>query len=159
MKAKNIEWDLDRESVYEAIDEAGAVVAAEILGITSEKYESISVDKRFFYLDYVLSDCTSRLYDFLKLPTEESIDTGIAEEDVVDYLTHEYGYCIKNLNIVNEVKLGTFTIDVTMQEDGKFDVYLAHEGSSGEHYKDVSADKIGELIAGDIECIAEAYQN
>ena len=54
--------------------------------------------------------------------------------------------------------LGTFTVDVELQPNGKFDVYIAHEGSSGEHYEDVSADRIGELVAGDIECIAEAYE-
>lgn len=55
--------------------------------------------------------------------------------------------------------LGTFTVDVKMQPNGKFDVYIAHEGSSGEHYIDVTADKIGELVAGDIECVTEAYLN
>ncbi len=56
------------------------------------------------------------------------------------------------------IDLGTFTIDVQLEENGKYDVYIAHEGSSGEHYTDVSADKIGELVAEDIECIAEGYQ-
>lgn len=56
------------------------------------------------------------------------------------------------------IDLGTFTVDVQLEENGKFDVYIAHEGSSGEHYTDVSADKIGELVAEDIECIAEGYQ-
>lgn len=55
------------------------------------------------------------------------------------------------------INLGTFSVDVQMQGNGKFDVYIAHEGSSGEHYTDVTADKIGELVAGDIECIAESY--
>ena len=55
------------------------------------------------------------------------------------------------------VDLGTFTVDVQIQDNGKFDVYIAHEGSSGEHYTDITADRIGELVAGDIECIAESY--
>ena len=53
--------------------------------------------------------------------------------------------------------LGSFTVDVQLQENGLYDVYIAHEGSSGEHYKDVSANRIGKLLAGDIECIAEGY--
>lgn len=53
--------------------------------------------------------------------------------------------------------LGSFTADVQKQENGLYDVYISHEGSSGEHYTDVTADKIGELIADDIECIAESY--
>ena len=57
------------------------------------------------------------------------------------------------------IDLGSFSVDVQLQENGKFDIYIAHEGSSGEHYTDVSADKIGELMAEDIECLAEGYQN
>ena len=60
---------------------------------------------------------------------------------------------------MNNIDLGTFTVDVQIQENGKFDIYIAHEGSSGEHYTDVTADKIGEIVADDIECIAEGYQN
>ena len=57
------------------------------------------------------------------------------------------------------IDIGTFSVDVQLQEDGKFDVYIAHEGSSGSHYFDVSADDIGRLVAEDIECFAEGYQN
>lgn len=57
------------------------------------------------------------------------------------------------------INLGIFTVDVQLQKNGKFDVYIAHEGNSGEHYEDVTADKIGELVADDIECIAEGYEN
>lgn len=60
---------------------------------------------------------------------------------------------------MNNIDLGTFTVDIQIQENGKFDIYIAHEGSSGEHYTDVTADKIGEIVADDIECIAEGYQN
>ena len=55
--------------------------------------------------------------------------------------------------------LGTFTAHVQLMSNGLFDVYLAHEGNSGEHYENVTVDRIGELLAGDIECIAEAYQD
>lgn len=53
--------------------------------------------------------------------------------------------------------LGTFSVDVKLQDDGKYDVYIAHEGSSGSHYTDVTADRIGDLIAEEVECVAEAY--
>ena len=55
------------------------------------------------------------------------------------------------------MNLGTFTVDVQITPDGKFDVYLEHEGSSGEHYVVDTADRVGELLADDIECITEAY--
>lgn len=56
------------------------------------------------------------------------------------------------------VDLGTFSVDVILQPNGKYDIWIAHEGSSGSHYKDISADKIGEYLAGEIESIAENYQ-
>ncbi len=67
------------------------------------------------------------------------------------------GLTVENHDNKN-IDLGTFTVDVQLQLDGTFDVYIAHEGSSGEHYKDINADKIGEFVAGDIECIAEEYK-
>lgn len=56
---------------------------------------------------------------------------------------------------MNKVDLGSFLVDVKMIANGVYDVYIAHEGSSGEHYTNVTADRIGELLAGDIECISE----
>ena len=55
------------------------------------------------------------------------------------------------------IDIGSFDVDVQLMEDGTFDVYLSHEGSSGEHYEHVSPDRIGELLAGDIEAVAENY--
>ena len=55
--------------------------------------------------------------------------------------------------------LGSFTVDVQMQDNGKFDIWVAHEGSSGAHYTDVTADEIGRITADEVECVAEAYQN
>ena len=51
--------------------------------------------------------------------------------------------------------LGTFTVDVELRENGLFDVYLAHEGSSGAHYVDVPLEKIGELVSDLVDCVAE----
>lgn len=56
------------------------------------------------------------------------------------------------------MELGVFTVNVTLQDNGLYDVYLAHEGNSGEHYTDVTSDRIGVLLADDIECIRESYE-
>ena len=50
-------------------------------------------------------------------------------------------------------KIGNFEVDVELMEDGTFDVYLSHDGSSGEHYGQVSANRIGSLLADDIEAV------
>lgn len=49
-------------------------------------------------------------------------------------------------------------VDVQIQDNGKFDVYINNEGDSGCHYEDVTADKIGELVAEEIEIRAEAVE-
>ena len=49
-------------------------------------------------------------------------------------------------------------VDVQIQDNGKFDVYINNEGDSGYHYEDVTADKIGELVAEEIEIRAEAVE-
>lgn len=54
-------------------------------------------------------------------------------------------------------QLCNLEVDVQMQDNGKFDVYISNEGDSGCHYTDVTADKIGELVAEEIEIRAEAY--
>lgn len=55
--------------------------------------------------------------------------------------------------------LGTFEVDVQLQENGLYDVYLAHDGSSGEHYKNISVNEIGKLLVEDIECVKDAYES
>lgn len=51
--------------------------------------------------------------------------------------------------------LGTFSVDVKVQENGRYDVWITHDGNSGEHYKDATSDCIGKLIADEIECVKE----
>ena len=99
--------------------------------------------------------------EFAELPTEVEIDPIIHEEDVADHLSDEYGFCIISLAIdrgSKDIDLGAFSVEVILQENGKYDVWIAHEGSSGSHYKDVTADQIGEHLVGDIEAFAEGYQ-
>lgn len=54
--------------------------------------------------------------------------------------------------------LGTFSVDVKVQENGRYDVWITHDGNSGEHYKDVTSDRIGELVADEIECVKEGME-
>lgn len=52
--------------------------------------------------------------------------------------------------------LSSISVDVELQENGKFDIYIATEGSSGEHYPDITADEIGAKVSDLVECLAEA---
>lgn len=91
--------------------------------------------------------------------SEMYIGGGMVCADYVEEFRNK-AYASKN-NDMPETKtrqnLGTFTIEVDLQSNGKFDVYVAHEGSSGEHYTDVTADRIGEIVADEVETVAEAY--
>lgn len=53
--------------------------------------------------------------------------------------------------------LGSFSLDVMLQPNGLFDVWIAHEGNSGVHYSDITLGKIGELTIGEIDCIMDSY--
>lgn len=49
------------------------------------------------------------------------------------------------------------TISVDVQgNDGKYDVWIATEGSSGSHYRDIDAAKIGEYTADLVDALEEA---
>lgn len=55
-------------------------------------------------------------------------------------------------------KLGTIEIEVNVQNDGLYDIYISHDGNSGEHYMNCTEDKVGELTAGFIDCLAEELE-
>ena len=56
---------------------------------------------------------------------------------------------------INETNLGCFTVEVTLREDGKYDAFIAHEGSSGSKYQGITVDEIGRMVADDIESVAK----
>lgn len=54
------------------------------------------------------------------------------------------------------IKLGTFSIDVELQPDGRYDVFIGREGSSGEHYLNLTPEDVGKIIADDIYSVSKA---
>ena len=54
-------------------------------------------------------------------------------------------------------QLTCISVDVQIQPNGKFDLYLSDEGGCGAHYNNVTADQIGEHVADLVACYAEAY--
>jgi len=53
------------------------------------------------------------------------------------------------------VNIGLFSVDVELQDNKLLDVYLSYEGSSGAHYKNITSDKAGELLAALIDSVVE----
>ncbi len=52
-------------------------------------------------------------------------------------------------------QLCNLEVDVQIQENGKFDIYINKYGDSGCHYTDVTADRIGELVVEEIKNCTE----
>lgn len=58
---------------------------------------------------------------------------------------------------MGRIDLGTFSAEVVRRPDGLFDAYVSSDGSAGYHYTAITAEKIGSLVAEEIECVAENY--
>lgn len=52
--------------------------------------------------------------------------------------------------------LSNISLDVDTNNDGTYNIYLATENSSGESYKNISADEIGKHVANLIDSLEEA---
>lgn len=86
----------------------------------------------------------------------------------IDLSTGELEYIFANaiicpLQVVTvnnspNIPICNLRVDVELMPDGRFDVYISNEGDSGCHYSGVTADKIGELVASEIECRTEDYK-
>lgn len=72
---------------------------------------------------------------------------SFTKEDIAPYMAD-----VKPLSDYSQ-NLGSFTVDVRLQPDGKYDIWIAHEGSSGAHYQNVTLDQIGSLLADEIGCV------
>lgn len=46
-------------------------------------------------------------------------------------------------------------VDVMVMDNGNFDIYINNEGDSGCHYTNVTADKIGQIVAEEVEIRCE----
>lgn len=143
-----IENALERKISYEEYHTINKTCIFDDMGLFNVEAKDAELLKRI--LDN--PDLSSEEWKFI-LAEEETGKTKNKPEppSPVDFRLDEF----KNVT----VDMGTFTVDVSLQQNGKFDVYIAHEGNSGTHYTDVSADQIGSLVAEEIECLAEGYQN
>ena len=53
-------------------------------------------------------------------------------------------------------KLSCISVDIELMPNGNYDAWIATEGSSGAHYINIDADKVGENVADLIECLTES---
>lgn len=94
MKAYNIQWDIDIEEAIDVLDDSSYADAAEILGISKERYANMTTSERYDYAYSYFYHCPGALEDLFELPTSVEIPDDITDEDdVSDWLSDEYGFC------------------------------------------------------------------
>ncbi|MBQ6855547.1 MAG: hypothetical protein IJO13_00415 [Lachnospiraceae bacterium] len=54
--------------------------------------------------------------------------------------------------------LANISVDIEINEQGEYDVWISTEGSSGAHYVGLTPDQIGKNVADLIECLREASE-
>ena len=101
---------------------------------------------------------TDKVYEW----SDDAIDNFM--DQVIDNMTNEevMYFCEKyGIDMMEKhpqslgSNLGSFNVDVTLQPDGKYDIWISHEGSSGAHYQNVTLDQSGRLLADEIDCVRE----
>lgn len=103
LKVSNIDWDIDMDEVMEKLDELNEAETLKVLGYDktlSERWKKASDAVRMDMAESTFRHCPGLLYDFLELPESlELSDEYDKDQDVVDYLSDTYGYCIKSLSV------------------------------------------------------------
>lgn len=109
MRVYHIDWDVDIEEVYEALDKMDDDDACDLLGISVEHYKHLSSSERHAYVEYVTDGAICDIYEELfGLPYEiqvpEDVESRYHEEGddpevISDWLSNEYGYCHEGFNL------------------------------------------------------------
>ena len=100
MKATNIWWSIDFDEVYEKLDEMDNKKAAETLGLLESVYANLNEEERHDYAYDYFRHRRTELEKFLDLPDEVEIPEDItADEDIAEYISGEYGYCIETFSL------------------------------------------------------------
>ena len=100
MKAYNIDWDISINEAIEMLDEMDYKNAAFVLGISSDTYANMTTEERHDYAYDLFHHCPGELEDFMDLPSEVELpEELIDEEDITNWLSDEYGFCINGYRL------------------------------------------------------------
>ncbi len=92
---KNIQWSIDMDEIYEKLDNMTSENAAEVLEIPVNKYQNMTTEERHDYaFDYFRHRYGAQC-DFLCLPDSVQVAKHWALDDIADYLSATYGYCVE----------------------------------------------------------------
>lgn len=102
MIARNIEWDVDINDIYDVFDSMTYISAAKTLEIPIETYANMTTEERDDYIYDYFNHSQWLKNDFMGLPDEVNIPDSITEDEISNWLSDTYGYCHNGFKITYE---------------------------------------------------------
>ena len=101
MKAVNIDWDIDeRDLTDEVLDYATDQEIAELLGTEAYQIKNMNEDDLYDLVRDAFHHRPGLMDDYLGLPSAVEIPEGMEEEEIADWLTEKYEYCLRGFDLI-----------------------------------------------------------
>ena len=106
MKAFNIDWDIDIDEIYEAVDNKTVDFMSELLGIDKDRYANMTTEKRHDWVDDAYRHNRLDFEALFDLPYEIEIPdyVGTDEDMITDFIAYEYGFCFRDYDLSTDLK-------------------------------------------------------
>ena len=122
MRVTNIDWDIDLNEAVENITREGIVTESEFFQLTKKQCLSMSMDEIEDYVRDFFHHRPGALYDYLDLPEETTVpDELITDEDITDWLSDEYGYCLNGWDKYEVTNIGFLNPETWDDDETQFD--------------------------------------
>lgn len=94
--ATNIQWDIYLDEAYEALDSLSRENIAKMFG---DKTLNMTTSELHDYCYEIWHRCPAELDEFMGLPDSVRIPDGLEDDEIADYISDEYGFCISGFDI------------------------------------------------------------
>lgn len=100
----HIEWDFDVDDIFTTINEMTTEQASEILGVDIEMYKKITTEELCDCINEIFDTNPNKFCEIFDLPTSIVIPESVVgdEDNISEWLSNEYGFCIRGLIYVKE---------------------------------------------------------
>ena len=101
MKAINIDWDTDEQDVAEEVlDYASQKEIADLLKVDEKEIANINRDDLYDLIRDTFHHRPGLMDDYLGLPSSVEIPEDVEKNEIADWLTYTYDYCVRNFELV-----------------------------------------------------------
>ena len=101
MKAINIDWDTDEQDVAEEVlDYASQKEIADLLKVDEKKIANINQDDLYDLIRDTFHHRPGLMDDYLGLPSSIEIPENVEKNEIADWLTSTYEYCIRGFELI-----------------------------------------------------------